>query len=175
MSLLILIFLMVCFGLLFHFSFLAFKFAPFVPTPTEYIIEAFSLANLKPGETLLDLGCGTGKVLVIGAKKFNAKVIGYEISPILCFLAKLNLFINGIKNGKIYCEDFLNARLDEAEVIFLYVTPKLMEKLRKKFEKELRPKTRIITFSSQLPFWTPIKTFQPKNQKKFFKIFLYRV
>ncbi len=60
--------------------------APFVPTQKSVIRKALKLAHLKPGETLYDLGAGTGRVLVIGAKEFNAKVVGFEFSLLLFFI-----------------------------------------------------------------------------------------
>ncbi|MDI6883512.1 MAG: methyltransferase domain-containing protein [Patescibacteria group bacterium] len=129
--------------------------APFLPTPKRAIRKALKIANLKPNEKLYDLGSGTGRVLIIAAKEFGAKVVGFEYSRPLFFLSKLNLFLHGIKNGKIYRKNFFQADLRESDVVFLFLTPKAFPKLKDKFIQELKPGARIITFSSPLLFWQP--------------------
>jgi len=52
---------------------------PFVPTPEKVIREMLKLAGVKPGETIYDLGCGDGRILIIAAKEFGAKAVGIEI------------------------------------------------------------------------------------------------
>lgn len=152
----------------------AFRGAPFAPTPKSVIRKALKLANLKPGETLYDLGCGTGKVLIIGEKEFGAKVIGFEISPLLFFISKLNFFLNGTK-GKIYFQDFFSANLKRANVIFLYLTPKLLLKLEKKLFKELTPGTRIVCYSSPLPSKKPTQIIPLSEMKNKINLYLYQL
>ncbi len=147
--------------------------APFVPTPKKIIRKALKTAHLKKNEKLYDLGCGTGRVLVIGAKEFGAKVTGVEYSIPLFALAKINLLLHKIKNGKIYRKDFFkeNIKLNNADVVFLFLTPKAFPKLKGKFERELKPGTRIIAYSSPLLFWEPTETVFTPNPK--IKIYLY--
>lgn len=154
-----------------HFIFIAFRFAPFASTPKIFVKKALNLANLKRGEILIDLGCGTGGVLVIGAKEFGAKVQGYEISPILCVLAKINLFLHRVK-GEVFCCDFFKKKIEKANVVFLYLTPKLLEKAENKLKRELKSNFRIVTYSSPLPFSKPKKILFLKK-KPHLKIFLY--
>lgn len=151
----------------------AFKGAPFVPTPKSIIRKALKFANLKPGETLYDLGSGTGRVLVIGAKEFKAKVVGFEFSTLLFLVSKLNLFFHRIK-GNIYCKDFFKADLKEADVIFLFLSPPILFKLEEKFAKELKPGTRIVCFSSPLPSWKPNKVLPLPERKDKINLYLYK-
>lgn len=171
MSLIIALILLI--GLIFflHFVFIAFKFAPFAPTPKIFIKKALTLANLKKGDTLIDLGCGTGRVLVIGAKEFGLQVEGYEISPILCLLAKINLFLHGVK-GKVFCKNFLKEKIQKSDLFFLYLNPKLLEKVEKKLKEELKAGFKIVTFSSPLPSTKPKKILFLKR-KPYLKVFLY--
>src|ERR1700710_1767842 len=62
--------------------------APYLPTLTPQVHAALELANLKPGETLLELGCGDGKVL-IAAAQIGIHSVGYELNPLLALLAWL--------------------------------------------------------------------------------------
>jgi SAM-dependent methyltransferase len=155
-----------------NFLIFALKGGPFVPTPKKVIREALKLANLKRGEILYDLGAGTGNVLIIGEKEFGARVVGFEFSPILFFLAKLNFLFHRIK-GTIYFQNFFNSKINDANVIFLFLTPKILEKLKKKLKKELKPGTRIVCFSSPIPSWQPAKILPLKETKNKINLYLY--
>ena len=48
------------------------------------------------GETVCDLGCGEGRVLIAAAKEFSAIAIGVEIDPLKTMLARLLKKINGV-------------------------------------------------------------------------------
>lgn len=60
--------------------------APYLPTLKPQVAAALDLADLKPGELLLELGCGDGKVLIAAAQR-DVRVIGYELNPILACIA----------------------------------------------------------------------------------------
>jgi ribosomal protein L11 methylase PrmA len=148
-------------------------FGPFLPSKKQVILKALKLANLKENECLFDLGCGWGNVLFVAQKYFGAKVVGFEISPVLFLLAKLNLLLNRVK-GKIYWQDFFKADLKEADVIFLYLTPPILKKLEEKLKKELMgSKKRVVTVSSPLPSIKPEKTVSVFQKENWLKIYLY--
>jgi precorrin-6B methylase 2 len=132
--------------------------APFVPSNKKIIEEALKLAELKENEVLYDLGCGDGKVLIIGAKKFKAQTIGYELSFLRYLITKANILINGCKNkARVYFQDLYQANLSQVDVIYIWLTPKAFPKLKEKFNKELKIGTRVVAFSSPLNFWQPDK------------------
>ncbi len=70
------------------FGVVVFFGAPYLPTLSPQITTALDLLNLKPGQTLLELGCGDGKVLLVAARRgYNA--VGIELNPILASIAWL--------------------------------------------------------------------------------------
>lgn len=70
--------------------------APWVPTPKGRIRRMLELANIQPGETVMDLGCGDGRLVHLASMEFKAKGIGLELSPIIYTLALMVLpFIDG--------------------------------------------------------------------------------
>lgn len=146
---------------------------PFVPTSKSIIHKALKAVELRQGEKLYDLGCGDGRALVIGAKEFKAKVVGFEYSfPIFC-LAKINFFINGIKDGILYKSDFYDADISDADVIYLYLTPKAFKKLEEKIKQQTKIGARIITFSSSLLFWQPERIIPLEERKNKINLYLY--
>lgn len=115
--------------------------APTVYAKDLIIKEAFKLANLKPNQTVLDLGCGNARSLVIAAKEFRAKGIGIEISPFYFLLAKLNILIKGEnKNIKIYYGNILHQEklIQKVDLVYLYLFEGLLEKLEPSCFKNLK-------------------------------------
>lgn len=64
--------------------------AIYVPTSEEKIEKMVKLLKIKPGQKVVDLGAGDGRVLVALAKA-GAKAYGYEINPYLVSRAIKNI------------------------------------------------------------------------------------
>jgi predicted RNA methylase len=111
----------------------------------------------KPGENFYDLGSGTGRSMLIASKKFNLNIFGFELSSPIAAISKFNFWINGVKKSKINLKNFYNEDLSNADIIFCFLTPKAMLRLKDKFEKELKPGTRIISYAFSIPNWNPDK------------------
>ena len=132
--------------------------APWVPTSFKKIHKMLKLAQLKPNEVVYDLGSGDGRALIIAARNFSAQAVGIEINPLYCFFTKLAITIFGLrKEVKIICGDFFAQDLTQADVVICYLTQPTNKKLMKKFEKELRPGTRIISHVFTFPKWQIIR------------------
>lgn len=116
------------------------------------------LANLKPGETLYDLGAGDGRVLIAAASKFKAKAVGIEISAKLVERATANIAKEGLADSAHVIQgDLLSADLSRADVVTIYLATSLNEKLRPRFEKSLRPGTRVVSHDYAIPGWKAAK------------------
>src|SRR5277367_3845660 len=57
--------------------------APYVVSPQQIVDRMLELADLKPGETVYDLGSGDGRILITAVQRFRAKAVGIEISDAL--------------------------------------------------------------------------------------------
>lgn len=55
---------------------------------------------------VLDLACGSGAFLV-NAGKFGASVVGVDANRQIANIAKINCYLNGIKNASVICADSL--------------------------------------------------------------------
>ncbi len=114
-----------------------------------------ALAAIKPGQKVYDLGCGDGR-LIFAAAQQGADARGFEISPLVyCWALIRKLFLKS--RGKIYFRDFLWINFHPADTIFLYMFPTTIKLfLRRKFKKELRPGTKIISYSFEIPAFRQI-------------------
>jgi SAM-dependent methyltransferase len=61
------------------------------PTGWVDLQRIFRALKPRPGDVFLDYGCGKGRVLVMAARRSFSRVIGVEIAPELCEVARRNL------------------------------------------------------------------------------------
>jgi len=156
------VFLLLSAGILTAYA--AWKGAPYVPTPMLAVEAALDLAQVKKDEIVMDLGAGDGRVVASAAKR-GAEAIGYELSPFMWVIAKLNLLLHGL-NGKVLLADGFNADFSKADVIFLFLMPRSIKNLSEKLSAKTRPGTRIVTYVFGLSDWELEKETKPKDCAK---------
>lgn len=130
------------------------RLAPYVTSPARVVDRMLELARLKPGETLYDLGCGDGRILIAAAGKYKAKAVGVEISPKLVAQATANIVKRGLTGvAHVIHGDAMEADLSHADVVTIYLATALNEKLRPRLEKFLKPGARVISHDYAVPGW----------------------
>jgi precorrin-6B methylase 2 len=132
---------------------------PFVATPPEVVHRMLELAKVNPSDIVMDLGCGDCRILLSALSDFGAKMaVGYEIRGDLIKDA-LDMFEskNLIGRVKLIKGDLLGADLSEASVIAIYLTGTGNDRLRSKFEEEVKPGTRIVSHDFGVDGWKPAK------------------
>ncbi|MDB5170120.1 MAG: hypothetical protein JWN82_516 [Candidatus Saccharibacteria bacterium] len=140
---------------LFSFSFVLLFGAPYVPTLTPQVEVALELVNLKPGETLLELGCGDGKVLIAAAQT-GLHAVGYELNPLLAFVAwaRTRRFKGAVR---VVCGNFWTKQWPEASGIFTFLHPRFMKKLDKKIVQSNMQNVKLVSFAFAVPGRTPTR------------------
>lgn len=129
---------------------------PPVSSRPERIRNALKLANLQPSEVLYDLGAGDGRVLFLAAREFGANAVGIEIGPIQCALIWLRAVAGGWdKKVQVRWENFYKADLRQADVVFVYATSKEILKLAPHLAGQMKPASRLISISADVPEWEP--------------------
>ena len=120
-----------------------------MPTLTPQVKAALQLADLKPGQILLELGCGDGKVVLAAAKQ-GLTVVGYELNPLLAGVAWLRTrryrHLVTIK-----CQNFWLGSWPPADAIFVFLLPKYMIKLDKKVIQEYKYNVKVVSFAFMIP------------------------
>lgn len=143
---------------------------PSVSTRAERIRKALRMAGLQPGETLFDLGCGNGRVLVIAAREFGARAVGIEVGPVQCLVSWLNARLNGVGSRvRVMRADFYRADLRAADVVFVYLTAAHISRLQARLEEQLRSGARVAAVSADFRGWQP-SAFDSQDL-----IFVYRI
>src|SRR5579862_7428539 len=94
------------------------KLAPYVASPARVVDRMLELANIRPGETVYDLGCGDGRILIEAAQRYKAKAVGIEISPKIADQARLQVKKAGLaQKVQVIQGDLLEADLTGADVV----------------------------------------------------------
>ena len=93
-----------------------------------------SLAALQPGESVLDLGCGDGRVLHAALAWGAASVAGWELDAALCDAARDTLARatrGTAQTAVVVCGDCRDAAADAAaaDVVMLFVLPEGLDVL----------------------------------------------
>ncbi|MEZ5398061.1 MAG: class I SAM-dependent methyltransferase [Bryobacteraceae bacterium] len=152
------------------------RLAPFVASPQNVVEKMLEVANLKPGETLYDLGSGDGRVLVTAAQRFGAKAVGVEISPKEAKesrdkIARLQLS----EKCSVVEGDLLATDLSPADVVTIYLLTKSNDKLRPNLEKYLKPGARVVSHDYKIPGWTPKEVVQVEAHRRVHSLYLYEI
>ena len=150
------------------------KLAPYVASPVRVVDRMLELAKVKPGETLYDLGCGDGIILVEAVQKFKLKAIGVEISPKLVARAEDRIQKAGIQEqARVMQGDLLTVDLTGADVVAIYLGTQLNSQLRPRLEKFLKPGARVVSHDYPVPGWKPTKVYTEGRQDHL--IYLYEM
>ena len=149
---------------------------PFVPTPLSVVKRMLELAELKPGEVLYDLGCGDGRIIIMAAKEFGARAVGIELRKDL-----VEQCIKEVKRQKLEDKitiihgNFFDIDIGEADVVTLYLLTSVNEKLKPKFEKELKRGARVVSHDFEVVGWKPLKVESVYDQWRSHRIYLYKL
>lgn len=130
------------------------KDAVWVPTPASLLDDILDMARIAPGDRLLDLGAGDGRIL-IGAAQRGASAVGVEFDPELVRYARRRVREAGVADRvRVRRADLFAMRLDGADVITFYLMPHLNLRLRPKL-LALAPGTRLVSQSFGMGEWRP--------------------
>jgi SAM-dependent methyltransferase len=149
-----------CFGFVLLFG------APFLPTLRPQIAAALDLLDLKPGDTLLELGCGDGRVLIAAAER-GLHAVGYELNPIMAALAWLRTRPHR-QRIRVVWGDYWRATWPPAEGIFGFILPRYMSKLHKKVMRYPHKPIRVASFAFA------ILDAKPANTKDGVFLYIYK-
>lgn len=150
------------------------KAAPWLPVFKKDIKRIIQLADIHDSDVVYDLGSGDGRVLIGMAHNSTATFCGYEVSFLPYLWSRLNILLLGLsRQVEIRFADFYQRDLGQATVIFCFLTPKAMAKLGPKFKRELKPGTKVISYSFAIPEWVPTTVNKPSDQR--IPIYMYEV
>lgn len=133
----------------------------YVPTPQKVVDAMLEMGDVREGDVIYDLGCGDGRLVITGVKKFKAeRGVGVDIDPQRIKESNANAKEAGVTDKVAFRQqDVLKIEdLSDATIIVLYMGDELNMALRPILWKKLRPGTRIVSHRFLMGNWKPIET-----------------
>ncbi|HSH07587.1 MAG TPA: methyltransferase domain-containing protein [Burkholderiales bacterium] len=138
---------------------------PYVVSPQEVVHRMLRIAEVGPGDRLIDLGSGDGRV-VIGAAKRGAQALGVEIDPELVVQARENAVRAGVAGrARFEHRDLFETDLSQASVVTMYLLPEFNLKLMPRL-LALAPGTRVVSHDWDMGAWLPDETLSVRAPDK---------
>jgi SAM-dependent methyltransferase len=130
----------------------------FEPTPQDIVEEMLKMAEVTENDVVYDLGCGDGRFIITAANKYGARGVGVDINPVRVKESTENAIKAGVADRlRIFEGDLFETDIREATVVTLYLLTDLNLKLRPKLLRELRPGSRVVSYSFSMGDWKPDK------------------
>lgn len=159
------IYLGILLGCFIAISWFAGSDAPFIPTKIELIKKVLRVAGVKKGKKFYELGSGDGRV-VLEAARMGAESMGIEQSVIRVLYSKFMARKLNLKNSHFLHADVFNKNYSGADIVYIYLLPKGVNKLEQKLKKELKKESVVITQAFHFSKWKPFKKIEPTDIEK---------
>ena len=119
--------------------------APYVPTPEDVVDRMLTLAEVKAGDVVYDLGCGDGRIPIAAAKR-GARGVGVDIDPRRIEESNANAKAAGVEDRvEFRLQDAMTVDVSPATVVTLYLLSSSNAKLRPILTRQLKPGARIVS------------------------------
>jgi len=130
----------------------------YVPTTNDAVEAMLKLAEVTSSDTVYDLGCGDGRIVIAAAKLRGARGVGIDIDPVRVNESRTNARKAGVEKRVRFEEnDVFEADIHEATVVTLFLLPELNLKLLPKLLRDLKPGTRIVSNTFDMGDWQAAK------------------
>ena len=128
--------------------------APNVATDLEVVDAMLALAEVRPGDFVVDLGSGDGRILIAAARSHGARGLGVDIDPARIAEAQANARAAGVSGLVAFRrQDLFETPLAEADVLTLYLTQEVNLRLRPRILSQMRPGTRVVSHDFHMGDW----------------------
>ena len=131
---------------------------PYVPTPHAIADRMLKLANVGPGDYVIDLGSGDGRLVIAAVATYKARgATGFEIDVDLVRHAIDQAKRAGVADRATFvAADLFGADTGQASVVTLYLLPEILGRVEAKLRREMKPGTRVVSHDYPLPTWQPV-------------------
>jgi len=131
--------------------------ALWLPAPLRIVKKMLRLADVQPGQTVVDLGAGDGRIVIAAALWFEARAVGVEIDPVRCLIAKTLIRLLGLRErARVHYGNMYAFDLAGADVVTLYLWPKTNQRLRSRLIEQLQPGAKVVCYKFPIYGWTPV-------------------
>lgn len=132
--------------------------AGYAPTSSKEIEKVARLLDLKKGDTFYDLGCGYGRMIISMGVRYGVRSIGIEADPLKCWWVNLMIRRKKLEGMvSVIHSNFLEIDMGEIGKAFIFLSnsTSIMKKLKGKMFKEMKPNSRVVSYSHRFADWQP--------------------
>lgn len=148
---------------------------PYVPTPNDVLEQMLDLADVGPGDYVIDLGSGDGRIVIAAAKR-GAVGHGVDLDPDRIQEARANAEEEGVSDRVMFMQgDIFETDFSDASVITLYLLSSVNEKLRPSLLEELSPGTQVVSHSFSMGDWEADNQIRYANRTLYYWVIPARV
>lgn len=127
------------------------------PTRTRVVHKMLEYAKIRPGDVLVDLGAGDGRILLEAVRGYGIRVVGIEIDPLRWVYCRVRLWASaGRRLATVRMANFFDVDLSFATVVTFYLSQAAADKLKQKLEQELPDGARVVSYRRPVRGWRPV-------------------
>lgn len=128
---------------------------PYVSTPHYVVEKMLDVADVGPGDYVIDLGCGDGRIVIAAAQR-GAVGHGVDIDPERIKEARENARKADVADQVMFLqEDLFETDFRRATVITMYLLSSVSIELRPRLLDSLNPGTRVVSHDFDIGYWEP--------------------
>jgi SAM-dependent methyltransferase len=143
---------------------------PYVPTPENVVEKMLDMVNVGPGDYVIDLGSGDGRIVIAAAKR-GAYGHGVDIDPKRIREAKENAVRAGVDGRVVFVQgNIFETDFSRANVVTMYLLSSVNIQLRKHLINNLKPGSRIVSHDFDMGNWEPEQTVREETSDIYFWI-----
>lgn len=131
--------------------------APYVASPEMIAEEMLHMAAVGKDDVVYDLGSGDGRIVILAAKVWGAKGVGFELDADLVRRSTENARRAGVSHlVEFRQQDVLTVDLTPATLVTIYLSREANLKLRPAIQTQLRPGARVVSHDFDMGDWRPV-------------------
>jgi len=143
------------------------------PTDRVTVRRLLFLAEVRPGERVVDLGCGDGRIVVAAAREFGARATGVEIDPFRVLWGWIWILLAGLgARARIVCGNMYTYDVSDADVVVLFLSATANFRLQERLRGQLKSGARIVSYYHPMWGWRPDAVGEAKDG---YPVYVYRM
>lgn len=119
---------------------------PYVSTPQDIVDRMLSMAQVGKHDTVYDLGCGDGRIVITAARRLGARGVGIDLDPERIVEANANARLAGVQERVRFRQaDLFRSDFTPATVVMLYLLFEVNLRLMPQLWRQLRVGARVVS------------------------------
>lgn len=119
---------------------------PYVATPQDIALRMLSMAQVGRRDTVYDLGCGDGRIVIAAARLHGARGVGIDLDPERIREAEANARLAGVQDRVRFRQaDLFKTDFSPASVVMLYLLFEVNLQLMPRLWRQLRVGARVVS------------------------------